>query len=707
VVYTLERSTGTGFGLQFSGAATSYFDGYLTPAATHYYRVRASNGDAIATVYSATAAVIALPPPPNPSAAGTPVGTALGVSSVTWSWVLAAGATDHYLFRASDNSYLGSSSSGPFVQTALSPNTPYGLRAAGVNVGGTGPLSPSATVYTLAAAPTGAAVSSITATTQVASWSLAGNPASTTAQLERSTNAIVYASLVSGAFASYADADLLGCTTYYYRVRNQNGNGLLTSYASFQGVTANTTPAPPSGLTASANAGGTVSLSWNLSGTEGVTGYRLYTDGGSGAVSYGAPLAVLGSTATAFTTGVLTSSAAYTFALRAVHRCGDAETTGALAMSGAATAAAAVRAVIKEPDSGKRIHGNRVTILGELTGSAQRIDFQYKLAASTSWLTVPAANVNHPNPDYDAPYFTHWDVNAIAPGFYDLRAVAYGQDGVPDAAPPAVRVEVVAAAVNADIDENSLAGQIQKNQTISNGVSSVIDTAGAGASDPSVRVTIPAGAVTSGTATVSVIANPTITTAAPAGQTFAGSAIKIDLSNGQSALNGTAQISLTYPDTVRFPSLLQIYYLNEATGQWSRDFASTVDTASRTVTGLTPHFSTFALMIGTSFSPDLDSVQVYPVPFKPNGQNPDEGRPFTAGDPASGILFANLAMGSQIKIYTLTGRLVSSLDNAPITGTIRWDARNQDGRDVASGAYFAVISSTGHKSVVKKLVIIR
>ena len=709
LVYSLERSTGTGFGLQFTGAATSYFDSSLTPAATHFYRVRTQNGDAIATAYSSTAAIVALPPPPAPGAAGTPAGTALGTSSASWTWVLASGATNHYMFRASDNAYLGSSSTGPFVLTALSPNLPYGLRAAGVNVGGTGPLSPSGTVYTLAAVPTGAAASSITATSLLVTWGLNGNPASTSALLQRSTDAVAYATMTAGAVAFFTDVDLLGCTTYYYRVRNVNGDGLATAYASFQGVTANTTPAPPAGLTASANAGGTISLSWGLSPIEGVTGYRLYTDGGSGTVSFAAPLAVLGSTATSFTTGVLTSSAAYTFALRTAHRCGVVETTGALATSGAATAAAVLRAALKEPDSGKRIHGNRVTILGELTsgapGDTQQILFQYKLAASTAWLTVPAANVNNPNPDFDFPYFTHWDVNALAAGSYDLRAVAYDRSGVPDAAPPSVRI--VVDAVAPDIDENDVAGKVKKDQTISNGVTSVVDTAGQGASDPSVRVTIPAGAVNAATATVSVIANPTITTAAPSGQTLVGSAIKIDLSNGQSALNGTAAISLTYPSTVLFPALLQIFYLNEATGQWSRDFASTVDPASHTVTGLTPHFSTFALMLGTAFSADLDSVQVYPVPFKPNGVNADEGRPFSTGDPASGIIFANLAMGSQIKIYTLTGRLVSSLDNASIAGTVRWDARNQDGRDVASGAYFAVVSSAGHKSVVKKLVIIR
>jgi len=709
-VYRLERSTGTGYGVLLSAAATSYLDANLTPAATHYYRVLAVNGESLVTAYSSSIAVVAQPLPLVPGAPGTPAGTALGVSSAAWTWALASGASSYNLFRSSDNGFHAAASTGALTLTALAPNTAYGLRAAGVNLAGSGPLSAAATVYTFAAVPAGAAAASIASTSLVASWGLNGNPASTTAQLDRSTDAVAYSTLTVAALTSYADADLLGCTTYYYRVRNLNGDGVPTAYASFSGVTANTIPSPPAGLTASANAGGTVGLAWGLSPTEGVTGYRLYWDAGTGTVSYGAPIAVLGSTETAFTTAVLTSSASYTFALRAAHRCGTVETTGALAMSGAAAALPAVRAAVKEPDSGRRIDGNRVTILGELLYGApsdvQQVAYQYKAAADSVWLDVPAANVNHPNPDLDFPYFVHWDVTALPAGDYDLRAVAYDRAGVPDPAPPAVRVAV--DPITPDIDEGTTVdGKIKKDQRVANTVTNVVDTAGSGADDPTVRVTIPAGVVTSATATVSVIANPTITTAAPSGQSLVGSAVKIDLSNGQTALNGTAEISLTYPETVRFPSRLQIYYLDEVNGRWTRDFTSTVDTASRTVTGRTPHFSTFAIMLGAAFSPNLDSVQAYPVPYKPNGSNPDEGRAFSPGDANSGIIFANLASGSEIRIYTLTGRLVSSLDSPAAAGTLRWDARNQDGRDVASGAYFAVISAPGQKSVVKKLVIIR
>ena len=41
------------------------------------------------------------------------------------------------------------------------------------------------------------------------------------------------------------------------------------------------------------------------------------------------------------------------------------------------------------------------------------------------------------------------------------------------------------------------------------------------------------------------------------------------------------------------------------------------------------------------------------------------------------------------------------------SGTYQWDARNDAGRNVASGGYFAVVSSPGLGRVVKRLAILR
>jgi hypothetical protein len=152
---------------------------------------------------------------------------------------------------------------------------------------------------------------------------------------------------------------------------------------------------------------------------------------------------------------------------------------------------------------------------------------------------------------------------------------------------------------------------------------------------------------------------------------------------------------------------LNIYSYDNASSRWTKDFNSTVNTSSRTITGCTPHFSIFAVFAGVATATMLDSVRVYPNPYKPNSGDSDTGKPFHTSDATTGIIFDNLPAIVVIEIYSITGRKVARFDTTASGGLIRWDARNTDGRDVASGGYFAVISSPGLKSTVKKLLIIR
>jgi hypothetical protein len=136
-------------------------------------------------------------------------------------------------------------------------------------------------------------------------------------------------------------------------------------------------------------------------------------------------------------------------------------------------------------------------------------------------------------------------------------------------------------------------------------------------------------------------------------------------------------------------------------------------TLSGTLGGLgTTRFAATAALRDAVKSPapaaaDLSQARVYPVPFKPNGGDPDYGAPFSAGNPNSGIIFDNLPRAATIKIYTISGRLVTSFDSNAPTGRIQWDARNGSGRDVATGYYLAVITSPGMPALTKKLLIIR
>ncbi len=713
-IYELQRSTGGPFATISSGTATSYTDN-VAASSTYQYQVRAYNGDSIASAFAGPISTTTPAAPTAPAAPTNFTGAAASTTAIAWSWTDNAGNESGYRVLSGTASLSGNlaANTASWTQTGLSPNTAYGPYAAEAFNGiGTADSSTGPVVYTLAAPPTSSAASGIQAESVTLTWSRGADPAATVAEVQRSNDGTTYTQMLLSPATYFLDTSVIGCTTYYYRVREQNRAGVSTAFDSVvQLLTPNTVPHPALGLSALSLPGNRISLSWTPSPTEGITGYRLFFDNGSGTISYAAPLAVFSSTSTSYTTGLLISSAAYSFALRADHRCGTEETTGVFAAAGSTGTLANVRAVITAPDAGKHINGNSVTIVADLAAGTydqvSELTFQYRPSGTSSWLNVPAANVNHPNPDTVAPYFMQWDVTGLAPGNYDLRAVAVNVAGSSDTAPSIITV--VVDPVTPDIDESLVGGKVQKQQLVDTTVPNTIESSGAGANDPVVHIAVPSGALSGSTVTATVVVNPVITTAPPAGLSSVGSMLQIDLSNGQHQLSGgeTAKLTMSYPENVTDPSTLQIWSLNALTGQWTKDFASTVDTTSRTVSGLTPHFSVFAIFAGAPAAADLSSVRVYPVPFKPNGGNPDEGKPFSAGDPTSGIVFDNLPSAVTIKIYTMTGRLVAKFDQSTGAGQLHWDVRNQEGRDVASGGYFAVISSPGYKSVVKKIAIIR
>ncbi|MCJ7507268.1 MAG: T9SS type A sorting domain-containing protein, partial [candidate division Zixibacteria bacterium] len=85
-------------------------------------------------------------------------------------------------------------------------------------------------------------------------------------------------------------------------------------------------------------------------------------------------------------------------------------------------------------------------------------------------------------------------------------------------------------------------------------------------------------------------------------------------------------------------------------------------------------------------------VYVYPNPFKPS-----------SGD--ENITFTNIPLGSDIKIATLDGKLVKKFTNTQ-DNEIIWDAKNQEGKDVASGVYLYFVDFPGG-STSGKIVVVR
>jgi hypothetical protein len=74
---------------------------------------------------------------------------------------------------------------------------------------------------------------------------------------------------------------------------------------------------------------------------------------------------------------------------------------------------------------------------------------------------------------------------------------------------------------------------------------------------------------------------------------------------------------------------------------------------------------------------------------------------------AAGITFAPVAAGSVVRVYTLTGSQVVEMKDSDGDGIIVWDAKNNDGTNVASGVYLYSVTPPAGSAFRGKVVIIR
>ena len=134
---------------------------------------------------------------------------------------------------------------------------------------------------------------------------------------------------------------------------------------------------------------------------------------------------------------------------------------------------------------------------------------------------------------------------------------------------------------------------------------------------------------------------------------------------------------------------LAIYSLNETDSLWVKLPNSQVDTFNDRVTADVKHFSYFALIGENTIN--SSQMYAYPVPFKPNT------------DPThTSIKFTGLASRATIKIYTITGELVKTIQETDGDGfNDTWDAH-----EAASGMYIYRIDN-GSEIKTGQLLIIK
>jgi hypothetical protein len=698
--------------------ATTLFN--LAPGSSVSVRVAARNGAGIVTPFTNVITTQTFP-----AAIPAPVGTALGVSSISWTWSAVGGPTVGFynLYRASDASLLTQTTTPFFVETVLSTNTAYGLFLTAVNNSGESPLSPQTTAFTAPAAPVNTQVAQLFKSSVIISWGINGNPIGTQYETQRSTDNVQFSVVALVSTDTFADVNLPGLTTYYWRVRTFSVGGLFSPFD----VTVSTfvvgdPPLPPSAFTAVPVGSNFIKLNWQISPSTTVAQYNIHYDNATGTIDYNSTFqAALGRDTTALIVGPLTANTTYRFGLRAEDQIGvDDGNSFVVAEAAALPILSRVAAIVRSPPPGLRVSGDHITVEAEITAGSlfdvKRITFQFRALGAPAWTDIVAQQAEHPNSDSEPPFLTHWDASLLAPGFYELRAIATDKTTtIADPFTPITTILIDHA--TPEFEERQTApGRFLKRLKVFDSKASEL-TMTDGPSQRRFAVALDSGAVANTDTYLRVELNPAA--APPAGAHLADPAIYLDVSleSGQTLIAGgkTARLTMTHIDTdnnnrvdgtaVRADNL-RFFYRNIAQAEWQADFPSQTSSADGfTVSALTPHFTLFAL-----FSPqnsNLSNVRVYPIPFKPNDGNPDSGKRYSAGDPTSGIIFDSLTGDAKIRIYTVAGSLVWESPNTIIGGLYQWDGRNGDGREVVSGVYFAVITGTASEPVVRKIVVLR
>lgn len=210
----------------------------------------------------------------------------LGISSVTYTWTGFAGVDGYNVYSATTGvfitsiAYAGTGVAGTsFTQTNLLPNTTTSVLVAGYTITGDGPLTASATTFTLSTAPTNVRITSVTFNSLLLQWDANGNTPGTVYEVSQSTDwPSPFSQSVSTPVPAFLFTtanevqinSLQANTTYTFRLQAYNTAG---SSSTFSVWATTATRSNVVGVTGKALSSTSIEWSWNDAGP--VT-YRVY-----------------------------------------------------------------------------------------------------------------------------------------------------------------------------------------------------------------------------------------------------------------------------------------------------------------------------------------------------------------------------------------------------------------------------------------------
>ena len=269
------ESRGTGYSLLGTTSSTSYVNTGASTGTTYYYRVKAVNRDGMASGYSnivSGKAKAAAPAAPSVTAGNS----STGKPRLTWKAV--SGATSYRIYRSESRgtgySLLGTTSSTSYVNTGASTGTTYYYRVKAVNRDGMASgYSNIVSGKAKAAAPAAPSVTAGNSSTGKPRLTWKAVSGATSYRIYRSeSRGTGYSLLGTTSSTSYVNTGASTGTTYYYRVKAVNRDGMASGYSNIVSGKA-TLPAPVLNIGLSVSSGKPM-LAWDA--VPGATSYRIY-----------------------------------------------------------------------------------------------------------------------------------------------------------------------------------------------------------------------------------------------------------------------------------------------------------------------------------------------------------------------------------------------------------------------------------------------
>jgi fibronectin type 3 domain-containing protein len=300
----------------------------LVPNTTYTYRVQAYNRTGSSS-YSPEATVTTLPNAPAAPDGLTATGTSPAEITLTWNDRSSSETGFKIERKKSDGTFaeIGSVAADVtrHVDKALKSKSTYTYRVRAYNTGGSSPYSAEksgTTLPDLPAAPTELGIRVISQTQLDLAWTdRSGNE--TGFELERSTDrgATYTPVATTGAnTTSYSDKGRAANTTYVYRVRAVNGDGVSEWADPKSETTLPNLPAAPSELKALLMGDSEIELTWEHSGAD-VDGFRLERK----SAASGSYALLFSPTAAgrSYTDIALSPDTQYTYRIKAYNRAGE------------------------------------------------------------------------------------------------------------------------------------------------------------------------------------------------------------------------------------------------------------------------------------------------------------------------------------------------------------------------------------------------